>query len=465
MTRSTYAKLTRNVFRWLSIALALGCFQINANSASLSKANTSIPYNSNGKTIDFGTGSRSSVIPPNASVPAGSTKIGDSGWHYGTGAASAPASGQTMTMGANGEVYLAGTKYPHQAGYDVPVSSIGAAALGLVGGWPGLAIGVSMAAYPHIKKWFDDAGVSPNPDAVGQGDAWLVREPDGCYSDCYTYKANTFPITGNTPEAVCSAIAAARGYTGAWYMTNGKSQCVLGSTGTEGVARDKPRRADDELPKSMDDIAPYLNRTPFSPAIIGDIYSGGGTIGLPLPNITGPSAINGEPTTNTTTGSQTINGQQVPTKTTTTSQTTYNFTTNNNQVTNTHNTTTKTETTVNQSTGVVIGTSTSVTETTPEEKDERTECEKNPKQLSCAELDTPDGEIPKAKVSVTYSIEDSWGGGSCPADVYAKAGNQMVKAYDWQQTCSYVSTYVRPILLLLCAFGALWIVIPGKADS
>ena len=113
-------------------------------------------------------------------------------------------------------------------------------------------------------------------------------------------------------------------------------------------------------------------------------------------------------------------------------------------------------------------TTTETTKTEEAEDDNKgDQCEKYPDSIACqkVELDTPDDEIPRSKATVTYSIEDSWGGGSCPADVYTNVGGQSIKAYDWQQTCGYVATYVRPILYLLCAFGALWIVMPGKADS
>ncbi|MCO8251804.1 hypothetical protein [Comamonas thiooxydans] len=113
-------------------------------------------------------------------------------------------------------------------------------------------------------------------------------------------------------------------------------------------------------------------------------------------------------------------------------------------------------------------TTTETTKTEEAEDDNKgDQCEKYPDSIACqkVELDTPDDEIPRSKATVTYSIEDSWGGGSCPADVYTNVGGQSIKAYDWQQTCGYVATYVRPILYLLCAFGALWIVMPGKADA
>lgn len=104
---------------------------------------------------------------------------------------------------------------------------------------------------------------------------------------------------------------------------------------------------------------------------------------------------------------------------------------------------------------------------TPREdgKEDRDFCDKHPESLACTELDTPEGEIPKSTFEVSYSIENSWGSGSCPADKYATLAGKSVKVYDWAQTCNYVATYVRPILLVLCALGALFIVMPGRAEA
>lgn len=469
MTRSLHAKLTRNVLSGLAIAVALGGFQV-ACASSLSKGSTGIPYSSNGKTIDFGSGPKTANTTPNTNV-GGHASIDGTGFYHGTNAQMYPPSNPAaqMELGANGDVFFPGTKYPYQAGYNVPSSSVAEAALGLLGGWPGALIGVTLAAYPHIKNWLDDAGVAPNPNATSSNDAFLASNDGSCKSDCYFWQVASVGLDGidyPSVAAACTAGANTKGqaydfaepFTATLWMCHAGDYRIL-------VSRVGSRPPDPLFPKSMDDIAPYLMRTLMNPGIVNEVIQGGGTINLPQPNITGPSSIQGEPTTSTSTGTQTVNGQQVPTRTETKTQTTYNFTTNNNQVTNTTNTTTTTTVTTNQSTGVVIGSTTTETETKPEEKDERSECEKNPKQLNCSDLDVPDGEIPKAKFNVTYSIEDSWGGGSCPADVYTNVGGQSLKAYDWQQTCGYVSTYVRPILLLLCAFGALWIVIPGKADS
>jgi|GEM_PF-1075981 len=100
----------------------------------------------------------------------------------------------------------------------------------------------------------------------------------------------------------------------------------------------------------------------------------------------------------------------------------------------------------------------------PAEEQEKSLCEKHPDILACSkpELDIPDGEIPKVTKQVTYAEEGGFGGGSCPANVYANLHGMQTMVYEWTRTCSVVSTYIRPIMLLLGAMGALFILIPGR---
>lgn len=100
----------------------------------------------------------------------------------------------------------------------------------------------------------------------------------------------------------------------------------------------------------------------------------------------------------------------------------------------------------------------------PTEEQDKSLCEKHPDILACQkpELDVPDGEIPKATKQITYAEEGGFGGGSCPSNVYANLHGKQTMVYEWTRTCSVVSTYIRPIILLLGAMGALFILIPGR---
>ena len=100
----------------------------------------------------------------------------------------------------------------------------------------------------------------------------------------------------------------------------------------------------------------------------------------------------------------------------------------------------------------------------PTEEKDKSLCEKHPDILACSkpELDVPDGEIPKVTKQITYVEEGGFGGGSCPSNVYASLYGRQTMVYEWSRTCSVVSTYIRPIILLLGAMGALFILIPGR---
>ena len=100
----------------------------------------------------------------------------------------------------------------------------------------------------------------------------------------------------------------------------------------------------------------------------------------------------------------------------------------------------------------------------PTEEQDKSLCEKHPDILACQkpELDIPDGEIPKVTKQISYAEEGGFGGGSCPANVYANLHGKQTMVYEWTRTCSVVSTYIRPIILLLGAMGALFILIPGR---
>ena len=103
----------------------------------------------------------------------------------------------------------------------------------------------------------------------------------------------------------------------------------------------------------------------------------------------------------------------------------------------------------------------------PKPEEQQSLCEKHPDILACSkpELDTPEGEIPKKTREVTLNEENLFGGGSCPADVYfSPHGLQQLKVWDWNRACGYISSYVKPILILCCTFAAFMILIPGRTE-
>lgn len=99
----------------------------------------------------------------------------------------------------------------------------------------------------------------------------------------------------------------------------------------------------------------------------------------------------------------------------------------------------------------------------PQEEEEQSMfCELFPNVLACVELGDPEGdEIPREERSVSFSPEVLFGSGSCPADVTITSQGMTVTVARWSSWCPYITTYMRPMVLLLAAFAALMIVLRG----
>lgn len=91
-------------------------------------------------------------------------------------------------------------------------------------------------------------------------------------------------------------------------------------------------------------------------------------------------------------------------------------------------------------------------------------CAKNPDILACQkpELDAPEVELPKDTVSITYTPENfGGGGGSCVAPVDISYFGHSARILDTNQACGWISSYLRPVALLVAAFISLGIVVGG----
>ena len=158
------------------------------------------------------------------------------------------------------------------------------------------------------------------------------------------------------------------------------------------------------------------------------------------PGHTGPTDSGTRTTTKTTTAQNTYSGDTMTT--TTVTNTTTNIT--NNITNNTTN----------------VGTSTEETDKAPEK--EKPTCEENPDSLECAELDTPEGEIPRDEIQITFQPDDlGLGGGSCPGD--RSLGGDYVFSY--AATCDMLSSYGRYLVWILASMSALLIIFAGRSEA
>ncbi|PJI98093.1 hypothetical protein CLU85_2898 [Acidovorax sp. 69] len=92
-----------------------------------------------------------------------------------------------------------------------------------------------------------------------------------------------------------------------------------------------------------------------------------------------------------------------------------------------------------------------------------TDCDKYPGSLGCMPVGAPppDGTIPTQTRNITQQQGPSFGGGgSCPANLNINVGGHSITALNMAQPCGWIVNYIKPILLLLAAISAVFIVAP-----
>lgn len=137
----------------------------------------------------------------------------------------------------------------------------------------------------------------------------------------------------------------------------------------------------------------------------------------------------------------------------------------------------KSTTTVTQydpETGAAVSSNTSTTVATdskPEEKLEKDDpsliCKLLPNILACQELDTPpEQQIPKETKTVTLQEADlGFGGGSCPADAVVTLSGKQYTIVEWSKICPFLTSDVKPLVLLLSAFISMMIIFRSSNES
>ncbi|WP_146749263.1 hypothetical protein [Paracidovorax anthurii] len=298
-----------------------------------------------------------------------------------------------------GDVFFAGTKYKFQAGYQVPQKAF-VEALGVLCKNPLLC--AAAAAAPAIMDWMARGKVSVNPNEADYPNKPFLREEE---SDGKQYRVVQPAMPDQwygSPTAACSA-ALDWAYnvtmeTGAWrslskagpWVSASQQDC---SAALDGVRKDgtkdslisqwtiSSRTATnlDMLPRSMDDIAPYMD-LPDTPSaasqLVRDLLDKGADIQLPsTPTVSGPSQVpvSREETANPD-GSKTVK------------ETVNNYKTDGNKITNT------TTVTINQTcTAQGACSPTTTTNTHPDEANDDADDPKDEDPPS----DTPLSDIPK----------------------------------------------------------------------
>lgn len=468
-----HALFHRNDVRAWLCAFALGCFFLSAQAATAPNFGRQ-PINYGGRTTTFGPigPADGSSVPISPSI-GGWSQAGNFGFPTGP-------TGPTIGHIVNGEFVVGGSaggvKYPFTGtsslSREALVAGIGTMGCSFVTG--GILTVACTLAVPFVYKWITDAGARRNPDtgALEHADSSSCTQ-----APCYTFST---PIAGATfwptAQQACVQFAQLQNAQGGYYWWGNPQalgsvpanfQCTFDRNaanadhtgGQGGIDHPMVGMTTQDAPPSAGGWVPYTTNDQFLQAlrntapdgrVAGEILGQGGTITMPNPVVTGPTTING-PTT------VTVNNDGSRTTTTTVN----NYTTNNNSVVNTGQTSTKTVTNADGTTRSVDSTTTTPTDS--EDAKPKDPCAANPDRVGCQDIDVPEGKIPRENKTITFTPEDSFGGGSCPADRYWSSSLMpgTYKVVDWSTFCAN-AVAVRALVLLLATFAAFLIVMPGK---
>lgn len=404
-------------------------------------------------TVSIGTNGTPLAAAPQTGLPTGNgwTQAGNFGVAKGTTA-------EGLKIGARATIGL-----PQGRSIPLTVTS-GVTPANLFKGFRALAgPGLLFNGLPMVLQWMADSGVRVDP--VGGG---LQRtDPSTCtVAPCYNWRASLAgAVNRSSGQAACDDYRTLYNaqypsgnprVTVSTFNTANSTSCFVtynyGGPYETAITRISVAPSSQSwLPASMDDIAPYMQAKQPEPGVVNEMLSRGVKLDVNRPTVTGPASVAG-PSASSTDSTGKV----------TTTTITYKPTYNDNRVTNNIETTV---TSYNPATGETVTEQTKVEEAPEPEKDESDQCEKYPDRVGCAELDAPEGEIPRDEVSVSYEEQNLFGEGSCPADVSANIATlgKTMKLWNWQKTCE-MALPLRAMVIALATFAAALIVFPTKVD-
>ena len=357
------------------------------------------------------------------------------------------------------------------AGVISKTEMIGVVAGCVTGGVPGCVLSVATVGVPLAMSWLSVSGVRFNP-STGSPE---TGDPAQCLSSCYSWTVNFNAVQYGTQYAACAAYVA---YIGSLYpsdVTTGGvgptiSTCrvvrsdqngnrVGGNDAAAVVARGSARTADAGsptwFPATPQSVRDALYNTTPAPMVVDEMAKYGNIKwSMPTIALTGPASVTGDKTTLVdATGIKTVTQSSTP-LTYAGPKVTAGPTVETATATNTDGTLRSTTTT----------TTDSGTAAAPPKDEVPDPCVLNPLRVGCLDIDVPDGKIPKTTKTVTFATEDTFGTGSCPADVMASfktLGGKSAKIVNWSQFCAQALP-IRFLVMALAAIMAFFIVMPGS---
>lgn len=443
---------TRTAIRFAFIALALGCVSLAqaANDAKYTKFT-----NTSGVQLLIPTPS------PGTPPPAG---LGQLLWDR---AVTVPTANTLPQVAGTGSmINPSGRPVPVSGKSNIPSAEIAKA----VGRAAGKIIGVTAIPLALLQLCQE---VSSYCSKAEDGSLKVEKaDPTICtVSPCYTYQFRTAAPSGSFQQACTNGIGLGEssGYGYATYTSvvesqHGACRYVASYSGgsfitdllamTVTAATPAPHnRVPSALQELQDAIASksgWPTSTSASEFMRQDIEAGGKPSVTTI-QVSGPATSAGPSSTTTNTTNNT----------TTTNTTTHHHSYAGNTV---NTTTSVTSITINNTTGDTINSTTTTSENEPPPEQEK--CAEGDPTLACAEADTPTGEIPRETKTITYTEENVFGSGACPANLTANIGTlgSNVTVWDWQKTCA-AALPLRALVLALASFAALLIVMPGRVET
>lgn len=91
-----------------------------------------------------------------------------------------------------------------------------------------------------------------------------------------------------------------------------------------------------------------------------------------------------------------------------------------------------------------------------------TDCEKYPDSLACSPVGdpAPPEEIPREERNIQLQNGPVFSGGGCPADVTINIHGRPLRILTMAQTCSWIQGWIKPFILFLASFSAVFIIFP-----
>ena len=345
--------------------------------------------------------------------------------------------------------------------------------LGAIAGGPAGALAI--AAAPLVLDWLSQSGVKVNPEG-----GFMRQGQDSQYACDPSTNYKSSPAIGSQSNAACGELPAGQVYLEAKAVSANATQCTVRNSCHVSVVygewNTQRGLASGWMPASLDDVIMYMD-APEAPQLTPDVVreavvkSGVDPFGgaKAVVAVDGPASVPGA-TTKVSQSVKLVPGTNVeapagatqtdPGTMTTTSTKTHPITYDGANVkygTLTNN--------VSNITNNVTNVTTTETTSTEEKQDdnEPDQCEKRPNSLGCKEIDfdTPEGEIPRKQIDVSWSPVDlGLGSGSCPAPVQIYENKQ----FSYQSTCDNLHI-IKPLVIAIALFVGGMILFGGRADQ